>query len=31
LPSVLLGLFVHLPFSFFLLHGYAMNCGGVLV
>ncbi len=30
LPSVLLGLFVHLPF-FFPLHGYAMNRGGVLV
>jgi hypothetical protein len=30
LPSVLLGLFVHLPFSF-PLHGYARNCGGVLV
>jgi hypothetical protein len=29
LPSVLLGLFVHLPFSF-PLHGYAMNHGGVL-
>jgi hypothetical protein len=30
LPSVLLGLFVHLPFSF-PLHDYAMNCGGMLV
>jgi hypothetical protein len=30
LPTVLLGLFVHLPF-FFPLHGYAKNCGGVLV